>query len=259
MGHIRLGRLPRTRKWDRVVSLLVAGRPAEEIAAASAVAAEAALRNAHSDAALGRAFWLLTQIPLAARSSDFTGSLERLGMQAGPNPTLMAVVGSFTEAVDRHVERGHARTDLGEMAQLAAAESLAAVARRDLPSLFRPTPDDVRLALGRLAAPNRFASLAREFFARLTTRYFDYFLSREISNHVGPGKGLRSIDDHTDFNAALDQHCREASRIVEAFAGGWFSKTHFEGGITPEKARNFAYVSFKKIQSELRRRSAVDA
>lgn len=259
MGHIRLGRLPRTRKWDQVVSLLVAGRPAEEIAAASAAAAEAALRGAHSDAALGHAFWLITQIPFAARSSDFTVSLERLGMQAGPNPTLMAVVGSLTEAVDRHVARGGIRTDLGEMAQLAAAESLAAVAGQGLPSLFGPTPDDVKLAIGRLAAPNRFAALAREFFARLTTRYLDYFLSCEISNHVGPGRGLNSIDDHTAFNAALDQYCREASRIVEAFAGGWFSKTHFEGGITPEKARNFAYVSFKKIQNELRRRGAADA
>ena len=169
------------------------------------------------------------------------------------------MLGSFTEAVDRHVEVTGGRTDLGEMAQLAAAESLSVVVGQDLPSLFAPTPADTKLAIGRLAAPNRFAFLAREFFARLTTRYLDYFLSRELSNHVGPDRHLRSIDDHTAFNAALDQHCREAARIVEQFAGGWFSKTHFEGGITPEKARNFAYVSFKKIQSELRRRSEADA
>jgi len=73
-------------------------------------------------------------------------------------------------------------------------------AGQGLPSLFGPTPDDVKLAIGRLAAPNRFAALARDFFARLTTRYLDYFLSREISNHVGPGRGLNSIDDHTAFN-----------------------------------------------------------
>jgi hypothetical protein len=180
-------------------------------------------------------------------------------MRVEPRPTLMAVVGAFTEAVDHHVQRHGPRTDLGEMAQLAAAESLAAVAGQHLPSLLGPTAEDVKLELGRLAAPNRFAGLARDFFARLTARYLDYFLSREISNHVGPGRRLNSIDDHTAFNAALDQHCREASRIVEAFAGGWFSKTHFEGGITREKARDFAYVSFKKIQRELRRRSEADA
>jgi hypothetical protein len=31
-------------------------------------------------------------------------------------------------------------------------------------------------------------------------------------------------DDHTAFNAALDQHCREAARIVEQFAGGWIAR-----------------------------------
>ena len=36
-------------------------------------------------------------------------------LPAGPNPTLMAVVGSLT-AVDHHVARGGSRTDLGEMA-----------------------------------------------------------------------------------------------------------------------------------------------
>jgi hypothetical protein len=259
VGHIRLRRLPRTLKWDRVVSLLVAGQPAEEIAASSAEAAEAALRHAHADAALGHAFWLLTQIPLAARSAEFSDSLKRLGLRIGPNPTLLTVVAAFTDAVDHHVKRVGRRTDLGEMAQLAAAESLAAVAGRDLPSLFVPTADDAKLALGRLAAPNRFAALAREFFARLTTRYLDYFLSRELSNHVGPGRRLPSIGDHSRFNDALDQHCREVSRIIEAFAGGWFSKTHFDGGITPEKAQGFAYVALKKLQSELRRRSEADA
>ena len=148
-------------------------------------------------------FWLLTQIPLAARSPDFAVSLERLGLRVGPEPTLMDVVGAFSQAVDQHVGRVGGRTDLGEMAQHAAAESLAAVAGVDLPSLFGPTADDVKLAIGRLAARDRFASLARDFFARLTRRYLGYFLSRELSNFVGPGKSLPSMDAHTAFNLAL--------------------------------------------------------
>jgi hypothetical protein len=171
----------------------------------------------------------------------------------------MAIIGAFSEAVDRHLKRVGGRTDLGEMAQLAAAESLSAVAGRDLPSLFWPTAGDVRLAIGRLAAPDRFATLARDFFGRLSRRYLDYFISRELSNHVGPGRRLASIDAHTEFDAALEQHCSEASRIVETFAGGWYSKTRFKGELTPEKVRSFAYVAFTKIQSELRKRSEPDA
>ena len=80
----------------------------------------------------------------------------------------MDVVGAFSQTVDQHVGRVGGRTDLWEMAQLAAAESLAAGAGADLPSLIGPTADDVKLAIGRLAARDRFASLARDFFARLT-------------------------------------------------------------------------------------------
>jgi hypothetical protein len=132
------------------------------------------------------------------------------------------------------------------MAQHAAAESLAALAGSELPTLFGQTSADVRMAIGKLAAPDRFARLAREFFARLTQRYLDYYLSRTLSDQVGPGRRLPSADDHVAFGTALEQHCREASRIVEAFAGGWFSKANFEGRLTPETARSFLFVALRE-------------
>ena len=145
------------------------------------------------------------------------------------------------------------------MAQHAAAESFATFVGCELPTLFGPTPDDVRLAIGKLAAPDRFARLARDFFARLTQRYLDYYLSRTLSDHVGPERRLVSADDHVAFSAALEQHCREASRIVEAFAGGWFSKANFDGSLTPEKARSFVFVALRKISRELLERRSSGA
>jgi hypothetical protein len=254
MGHIRLGRLPATRRWQQVVSLLAQGAPLEQIAGASAGAAENSLTQANRDPALLRSFWLLTQIPLAARSPEFTASLRSLGLQVSDRASLLETVGAFSAAVDEHVDQNGGRTDLGELAQHAAADSLAAVGGADLPSLFGATPEDVRLAIGKLAAPARFAKLAHDFFSRLTHRHLDYYLSRELSNHVGPGQGIASIDAHSAFNSALEQHCREASRIVEVFAGGWFSKTTFEGGISPEKARDFLFVALRKISRELKKR-----
>ena len=256
MGHVRLGRLPATRKWQQVVSLLARGAPLGQIAGASAEAAENSLEHARRDPALLQAFWLLTQIPLAARSPDFSGSLLRLGLSVSGSPSLMETVRAFSDAIDRHVERRGGRTDLGELAQNAAAESLAALAGSDLPSLFGQTSEDVRRAIGKLAAPDQFATLARDFFARLTQRHLDYYLSREVSNHIGPDQRIASSDGHTAFNAALEQHCREASRIVEPFASGWFSKATFEGGITPEKAGTFIFRALRKIGRELRKRRA---
>ena len=66
MGHIRLGRLPATKKWRQVVALLSDNVSLAEIAAASAEAAEASLAHARKDLALLYSFWLLTQLPIAA-------------------------------------------------------------------------------------------------------------------------------------------------------------------------------------------------
>jgi hypothetical protein len=252
MGHVRLKRLPATRKWREVVGLLLAGAPVEEVAFASSNAAEAALYGARRDPVLAYSLWLLTQLPLAARAPDFPDAARRLGLDIGSELSLLEVVGAFSDAIDQATAGANGRTDLGEMARKAATESLAAIAGSDLPSLFGPMSEDVRLALAKLAAPDHFARLARDFFARLTRHHLDYYLSRTLQ--VGPGHRLPTIADHSAFNSALDQHCREASRIVESFASGWFSKTNYQGGITPEKARNFAFVALGKISAELRQR-----
>lgn len=259
MGHIRLKRLPATRKWDQVVALLEEGAGVEGVAAASAEAADSALDAARHDPVLAHVFWLLTQLPLAARAPDFGEAASRIGFHLDAEPSLIDVVAALSDAVDRAELVAAGRTDLGEMARLAAAESLTVAAGADAPSLFGESPEDVRLALGKLAAPDRFARLARDFFARLTQRHLNYYLSRTLSDHVGPGERFATAADHSAFTAALDLHCREASRIVEDFAGGWFSKTIYRGGITPQKARDFAFVALGKISAELRKREAEDA
>ena len=49
MGHVHLGRLPSTKRWQQVVALLSAGAPVEQIAGASAEAAENSLEHARND------------------------------------------------------------------------------------------------------------------------------------------------------------------------------------------------------------------
>jgi hypothetical protein len=258
MGHIRLGRLPATRKWQQVIALFASGSPSEHVVGASSMAAESSLERARNDPALVHSFWLLTQLPLAARSSDFEASLHAIDLRVRRNVSLLEIAGAMSDAIDRRAERAGGRTDLGELAQHAAVESLTAMVSANLPSLFEPKPDEVRFELGKFAARDRFAQLARDFFARLTQRHLDYYLSRELSNHTGPGMRLGNIEEHTAFNSALELYCREASRIVERFAGGWYSKTNFRDEITPEKAGAFVFVALRKISRELRKRQNDD-
>jgi hypothetical protein len=252
MGHQHLGTLPTSRKWRQVVELISGGADIKDVAAATSAAAENQMTDASNDPAVRQAIWLLTQIPIAARQEDFASQLRKLGLIVSDTPTLIEVATAMADAVDRHVGRSGGRTDLGEMAQLSAVESLNAVAGGELPDLFGATPEKAKAALGGLGIVKQFAVLARDFFSRLSRRQLSYFLSRELSKHVGVNSRFKTVREHRDFENALDLHCREASRIIKEFSGEWFSKHTHEGGINEAKAGRFAHTAFQKIRDELR-------
>ena len=159
----------------------------------------------------------------------------------------MGVVAAISDAVDRHA-RDHRRADRpGRDGPDGGCREPDGGRSADLPSLFGPSPEEVQRAIGRLASGDRFSILAREFFARLTQRTLGYFLSRELANHIGAANASRRRCA-LPFNHALDRHCREASRIVEEFAGGWYGKNVYQGeGLTPDAVRRFAPVAFRRF------------
>jgi hypothetical protein len=253
MGHQRLGSLPRSREWQQVIALISEGANVEAIAAATSRAAETSMVDASADPAVRYAFWLMTQIPLAARQDDFEAALARLGVNVASSPSLAEITSGMMDAIDR-VSRLRARNDLSEMAQLCAAESLSAVAGSEIRDLFETTSERVKSALAGLAMVKQFSVLARDYVARLARRHLTYFLSRTHSAQVGVGRRFNSVREHRAFEEALDLHCRETTRIIKAFSGEWFSKHIHEGGITQEKAGRFVHAAFQKVREELRHR-----
>ena len=261
VGHQRMGKLPATRKWDKVIALITGGADAAVIAAATAGAADQSLRMGSDDEALRHGFWLLTQIPLMARGTDFAAGLRNLGMEVSGLPTLVEITTALLEAIDQAAHRSGKTTDFSEMASKAAVESLSNIAGRKGEGLFGPgyAADEARAALAGLGTERQFGILARDYVSRLTRHCLDYFLSRELPNHVGLARRFQSIKDHDQFDKALGLHCRETSLIIERFAADWFSKTIYEGGITKEKAGGFVHVALNKVRDELRTRQRAHA
>jgi hypothetical protein len=253
MGHIRLGDLPRTRKWRQVVALLESGESIERISAATLDAAKRGLEEAARDPILIQSFWLLTQLPLYARRPDFAEELRSIGIDVPNDPGLFDLVGAITDSVDAHIRQRGGRSDLGEMAQMGLVEVLTATLGNRAPGLFGSTPDDIQVALGQLSTAKNFSGLARDFFARLSEKYLTYFLSRALSNQY------KNVEANREFREALSVHCRQASKIVEKFAGGWYSKSNYEGEITPRKAAGFIHVALTKLRAEFEKGAEVGA
>lgn len=259
MGHNRLGTIPRSRKWKEVVRLIRGGAAAARVAAAALDAAERWFAKAARDPGVVEAVWLLMRLPLAAREDDFAAALRVCGLDVGDAPDLAEIIAAVTEAVDTRPAAAGGRTDLGEMAQLAAVETLSEVVGGRLRGLFDTTPADVGREFYNLATAKQFGLFARDFFAQFTNRVLQFFVSRASPAEVGAGRRFGSLADHAAFDAALDTHCREAARILDEYAGGWLSKHRYEDGeIDRDAAARFTAYAMTKMAKELRRRAAPD-
>lgn len=142
---------------------------------------------------------------------------------------------------------------------MTAAESMTALFNEKSKSLFATSPDDVQRAARECSTAKGFSMLAHDFFTRWTHRFLTYHLSRELSTHVGPTQRFADISVHQQFVEQLHFSCHQSATIVRTFAGDWFGKTEYQGGISPKKAGNFAWAAQKKIRDELSARGGPDA
>ena len=255
LGHLRLGRLPRTQKWREVVGLVAGDGSAAQVADATLEAAETQVTGA--DPAIVHTVWLLAQLPDAARTDEFADALRGLGVQVSEQPSATELAGALGSAVERHLwEIGQSRSDVGEMARLAAMETLARTIEPPTKGLFGPVPGEIQKAVGQLGTERQFGTFFRDFFARLTERVLTHYVSKELPLHVGREQRFQSLDEQRRFQEAVALHARQASRIVEEFAGGWYSKARWQNDLTPDRTARFVAYAMKKIRGELRRGAA---
>lgn len=253
MGHQDYtGPLPRTRKWNEVIELIATGGGAPVVASATIDAVDSQLSSAAFDPALVRTVWLLTQLPDAAKTQRFRDALYDLGIEVPEAPTTLDLSAALSQALDRHVERSKFRSNVAEMAQHAAIEALTTVLHDRTQSLFGTTPQDVQNALSTLGTEKRFGALVRDFFARFIQRSLAYFVGRELPVHVGEKLRFKNLAEQQAFAVALELHCRQASRIVEVFAGQWYEKTRYEKQLTEARTAGFVGYALKKLKAELR-------
>ncbi len=283
MGHHQLYGLPRTPGFKRAMAMLGvgAGGPGaagigpgtlEEIAAATLAASDDGLERAKGDEGLGYCLYLMASLTRAATEPDFATAIGQLGLPpplaSQPTPgepaglseyTVFDLVSGFSAVVDRHLRETRSRTDIGELAQLAASESLSALRSQSAVTLFGTSTATIQQSLRGLASERGFGILAHDFFARLSRRYLEYHLSRELSNHVGIGRRFATVSDHNAFLQQLDDHCRVATSVVKQFAGEWYSLHKWQQDITLRKTKGFAAHAVDKVRDALRYQEERDA
>jgi hypothetical protein len=260
MGHTRLGRIPKTRKWSEIVALLgeTGKLPTEDLATISRRVLDATktgLKLAADDPGVRYAFFLLTQLALASRKDDWSSRLSTLGISLPADATVFDLTAEVQGAIDDHLLSHGPRTDIGEIAQQAIGEALAATAGGQTPSMFLGGAENLQDALRGFSTKAGFADLGQKFFGQLLSRYLNFFLSRATADAVGRGR-IAQLGDLNSFNDALVRHCEQSAHIVRDFCGEWYSKTEFQEGIDLQNASRFVAVALEKLQAEMRQQGA---
>ena len=256
MGHLRVGYLPKTLPWRRVVGLLEEdpdNTPA--IAGATVHAAHRELEILKGDPSLAYCFWILTRITWYARQPDFSTQLEQIGINLAGSSSALSFVSAVSDHVRTHTSLYPGAGVFREIGNLALKRALSDAIVSSTPTFFGSTLQNVQEGCRKYSSQKQFGILATNFFSDFLARFLRYFTDKELSNHIGPARRLESIDDGKTFNDALETYARQSSRIVEDFASGWYSKNNWksEGDVTEKDARKFVAYALKKLQMELER------
>ncbi|MFZ5908807.1 MAG: hypothetical protein ACOYYU_02180 [Chloroflexota bacterium] len=254
MGHLRLGVLPKTRPWNQVVGLLESSpSDSESIAIATLQAANRELERLKADPLLAYCFWLLTRITWLARKNDFISELDNVGISVAESESALSLISAISDQVRDEAKSYGGVTTFREIANLALKQALSETILVYTPDLFGSTLGDIQSACKKYSSKKQFGLLSRRYFSSFIDRFLRYFIDKEISNHIGPGRSIKSLGDGKAFTDALKLYAWQSSKIVEDYASGWYSKQNWEteGDITLSDAKRFMAYAFEKFQMEL--------
>ena len=254
MGHQRLGRLPIHRNWVAVIRTLGSDEGVTKaVAAAAAKAAEEAFELSADDSGVWYPFWVITQLAATARDQDsFYDLLNQFSISKDECNTTLDLVSALVRHVEEEAQRGSNRNAFSELATDAFQTTVSKLAHRHEESLFETTSENAREALAEIATSTTFADLAQQYLGGYFGKTLAYFVSYEISNHIGRDRRFKSIDDAELFNRELYTYAKDVSLLVKDFGKGWYSKSLWQkGGISQKDARGFLRIAMRKFRQQL--------
>ena len=252
MGHIRIGRLPKIRKWKQVISLLNSKESSSsDIAATTTRAAEGFFSGFKTDPSLGFSYWLLTQITYRAQSDNYIKELRKIGLDISKVNSAFDFLSLIADFTRTQIEIRKATFPISEFTQLSLREVITETIGEHSQSLFGNTFEDIQFACRRFSSPRQFSKLARLYFAKVFKRSLQFFISKESPCKVGGERKFGDISSLSNFDIALDTYCYQSAKIVEEFAAGWYSKRNWQGEISEQDAQGFVAVALDKLRAEI--------
>ncbi len=254
MGHIRLGVLPKYPRWKNVISLLGnSDIPVSQVADRVLDSSRDMLQSDSAQSSVSYCIWLLAQLTLASRQSEFKSELAKLGIDVDDRTSASLFLAKVAQIASRQLSNLVPHTALNNIAELALCETLTRSIGSHATTLFGADLREVQSALKEYSTNKQFSSLLHIFFTSFLGRMLRFVVDKEIANHVGEGKRFETIQDLGEFENALEGFAGQTSRIIDQFSGGWYSKRVWQQGtISEPDASGFVHVALDKLIADLK-------
>ncbi len=249
MGHERVGALPKTKHWVKVVKNIAAFDGSE---AQSRKIANQTLDNVRSkfeslqrDPNVRDAFRFLTEVAVSGARGNWAS------LQLPENPTPFTIA----KALDKRISAQSGSPEYAAIAKAAATDAIGNWYAQNTAqaSLFGTAEENLQIWRNAGTAGG-FCEIARVFFAKFTERYLNYFLEREAS------AVSRTIEQRDVFQKQLrdqidnvSRHAFETAKIAQSFAAGWYNRHAKDKVPTDDEIAGFLTMAFGKLREDLRR------
>lgn len=256
MGHERVGSLPRSKRWIRLVDQMggaFTGQvPVGAVAAQTLQNVRRQYETLFRDDAVKSAFSFLVKFAHACRSADPHDALKASGIPISDKATLIGIV----RALKDQVPANQAATEYGQITIGAAADAIGHWYRdnasKQLP-LFRPSNEFLE-SCRKLGDGSGFCELSRLFFGKVTERYLNYFLERAASAKCPSLEQREQFRDNMRAHVdAVSKHAFETALITQSFAAGWYNGHARDKLPEDPEIEGFLSTAFGKMRDELRR------
>ena len=258
MGHERVGALPRTKRWQAVVSGITDAAAVDgdvrDLANATLENVRSRLLSIHQDTGFIASFQFLLGLALSASPGIDSSSLGELAVDLDANPSPL----KLARVLDQYVSDNTQSAEYAEIARKAAVDAISTWTEQQTRQLsFTGEHKQASEVWRRASDGGGFCEVVRLFFGKFVERYLNYFIGREASSHLVNTEDreriVRRIGDRVD---GVSHHAFETARITQSFAAGWFNRYARDGMPAENEITGFLSHSVGKLREELLREEA---
>jgi hypothetical protein len=249
MGHVRLGRLPKSKTWKGVIGCLdLPESSLNDIVKATFREVQKVFIDSKVIESLSNCFGIYANIAQASRGKSFVEDLNSLGLKIDSKASGLKLLDSIANLADDKKKI----SILDQIATESFRETMLSLIEENSTSLFGCTIDSVQKAFKKYSTPHQIGKLGHEYFSIYLYKAFSYVIDKELANSIREEGRFRHSEDIKEFHQGVKKYCFELGKYVEEYSSDWYSKHLFAEDLNnPQIVRNFTNYAINKLLLEL--------